>query len=137
MAMTTELFCPTCHLTFPFKYRLERHLKSEDHLMFVESQKLLEQEDDQDLYEAIHKVLTINPKITTILNLTPPYQLDVSGGKQMGPDGEEIYDDDGDGGDSEGGDSEGSNSENFDSGADFDSCDGIVMYASMFALSLP
>ena len=41
--------CSVCKLTFPFKYRLERHLKSTDHLKFEESQKILEQqENDQE-----------------------------------------------------------------------------------------
>ena len=54
---SSEHFCSTCNLGFPFKSRLDKHMKSKDHLMF---QKSLENFDDLDTAVHSEEVLIIS-----------------------------------------------------------------------------
>lgn len=51
-ASSGDFICSVCDLRFPFKSKLDRHMQSKDHVMFVESQLLL-QDGGNDMYEDV------------------------------------------------------------------------------------
>ena len=44
--------CSACDLNFPFQSKLDRHMRSDGHLMFVESQK--QETHNSDLFSVVH-----------------------------------------------------------------------------------